>query len=107
MEVDDSISQHWNFLPRNLGKVADGHWAYRALESDKRKGITIIDGRELMEFLHSSKKYLCYFPRQVKRQRKKPVRLSRSGVDISWGTGNLDLSSAFFAANSSKRITEV
>ena len=51
VEVDDSLSQHWNFLPRNLGKVADGHWAYRALGADKRKGITIIDERELMEFL--------------------------------------------------------
>jgi hypothetical protein len=61
VEVDDSISQYWNFLPRNLGKVADGHWAYRALESDKRKGITIIDGGELMEFLQLEKSTFAIF----------------------------------------------
>jgi hypothetical protein len=43
VEVDDSVSHHWNFLRTNLGKLADGHWAYRALGADKRKGITIID----------------------------------------------------------------
>jgi hypothetical protein len=61
MEVDDSISQHWNFLPTNLGKVADGHWAYRALGADKRKGTTIIDERELMEFLRLQKSTFANF----------------------------------------------
>jgi hypothetical protein len=60
-EVDDSISQHWNFLPTNLGKVADSHWAYRALGADKRKGITIIDERELMEFLKLQKSTFANF----------------------------------------------
>jgi hypothetical protein len=61
VEVDDSISQHWNFLRTNLGKVADGHWAYRALGADKRKGITIIDERELMEFLELDKSTFAIF----------------------------------------------
>lgn len=70
VEVDDSISQHWNFLPRNLGKVADGHWAYRALESDKRKGITIIDGGELMEFLHLEKSTFAIFRVRLRDKEK-------------------------------------
>jgi hypothetical protein len=61
VEVDESISQHWNFLPTNLGKVADGHWAYRALGADKRKGITVIDERELMEFLKLQKSTFANF----------------------------------------------
>jgi hypothetical protein len=55
VEVDDSISQSWNFLPRNLGKVSEDHWAYRALGGDKREGTTIMDERELMEFLELEK----------------------------------------------------
>jgi hypothetical protein len=61
VEVDDSISQHWDFLPRNLGKVANGHWAYRALGADKRKGTTIIDERELMKFLELEKSTFAIF----------------------------------------------
>jgi hypothetical protein len=61
VEVDDSISKHWNFLPTNFGKVADGHWAYRALEAGKRKGITVIDERELMEFLRLEKSTFAIF----------------------------------------------
>jgi hypothetical protein len=61
VEFDDSISQHWDFLPTNLGKVANGHWAYRALGADKREGITIIDERELMKFLELEKSTFAIF----------------------------------------------
>jgi hypothetical protein len=70
VEVDDSISQHWNFLPTNLGKVADGHWAYRALGADKRKGITVIDERELMEFLRLEKSTFAIFCVRVRDKEK-------------------------------------
>jgi hypothetical protein len=65
-----SISQDWNFLPRNLGIVADSHWAYRALESDKRKGITIIDERELMEFLELEKSTFAIFRVRLRDKEK-------------------------------------
>ena len=61
VEVDDSVSQHWDFPPTNLGKVADGHWAYRGLGADKRKGTTIIDEKELMEFLRLEKSTFSIF----------------------------------------------
>jgi hypothetical protein len=61
VEFDDSISRHWDFLPTNLGKVANGHWAYRALGADKREGITIIDERELMKFLELEKSTFAIF----------------------------------------------
>jgi hypothetical protein len=61
VEVDDSISQRWDFLPRNLGKVANSHWAYRALGADKRKGTTIIDERELMKFVELEKSTFAIF----------------------------------------------
>jgi hypothetical protein len=70
VEVDDSVSQHWNFLPTNLGKVADGHWASRALGVDKRKGITIIDESELMEFLRLEKSTFAIF-RVIMRNKEK------------------------------------
>jgi hypothetical protein len=70
VEVDDSISQDWNFLPRNLGKVSDGHWAYRALGADKRKGITIIDERELMEFLELEKSTFAIFRVRLRDKEK-------------------------------------
>jgi hypothetical protein len=70
VEVDDSNSQHWNFLPTNLGKVADGHWACRALGADKRKGITIIDERELMEFLELEKSTFAIFRVRLRDKEK-------------------------------------
>jgi hypothetical protein len=70
VEVDDSVSQHWNFLPTNLGKVVDGHWAYRALGADKRKGITIIDESEFMDFLRLEKSTFAIF-RIVMRNKEK------------------------------------
>ena len=70
VEVDDSISKHWNFLPTNLGKVADGHWACRALEAGKRKGITVIDERELMEFLRLEKSTFAIFRVGLKDEEK-------------------------------------
>jgi len=70
VEVDDSVSQHWNFLPTNLGKVPDGHWAYRALGADKRKGITIINESELMEFLRLEKSTFAIF-RVMMRDKEK------------------------------------
>jgi hypothetical protein len=100
VEVDDSISQRWNFLPRNLGKVADGHWAYRALGADKRKGITIIDERELMEFLELEKSTFAIFRVRLRDNEKKLCVYLNPEVEIRLGTGNLDLSSVLFAANS-------
>jgi hypothetical protein len=70
VEVDDSVSQHWNFLPTNLGKVADGHWASRALGVDKRKGITIIDESELMEFLRLEKSTFAIFRVMMRNKEK-------------------------------------
>jgi hypothetical protein len=70
VEVDDSVSQYWNFLPTNLGKVADDHWAYRALGVDKRKGITIIDESELMEFLRLEKSTFAIFRVMMQNKEK-------------------------------------
>jgi hypothetical protein len=70
VEVDDSVSQHWNFLPTNLGKVANGHWVSRALGADKRKGITIIDESELMEFLRLEKSTFAIFRVMMRNKEK-------------------------------------
>jgi hypothetical protein len=89
-EVDDSISQHWNFLPTNLGKVADGHWAYRALGADKRKGITIIDERELMEFLKLQKSTFANFRVRLRDEEKNlyaylgPELMRKWGELVTW-----------------------
>jgi hypothetical protein len=70
MEVDDSVSQHWNFQPTNLGRVADSHWAYRALGADKREGVTIMNESELMEFLRLEKSTFAIF-RVMMRDKEK------------------------------------
>jgi hypothetical protein len=79
-EVDDSISQQWDFLPTNLGKVADGHWAYRALGADKHKGTAIIDESELMEFLELEKSTFAIF--RVRLRDKEKILYAYLGPEL-------------------------
>jgi hypothetical protein len=97
---ENDLSIHVAVLPTNLGKVADSHWAYRALGADKRKGITIIYERELMEFLKLQKSTFANFRVRLRDEEKNlyaylgPELMRKRG-----GTSNLYLSSTFFAAN--------
>lgn len=70
LEADDSSSLSEELLPINLGTIASGHWVYRALCANKRKGTTPIDERELMEFINLAKGTFALFHVKVRNEEK-------------------------------------